>query len=555
MRIFLSCGVMVWVASFAAAVAGQNTKHPIQAALDAGQFDVAQRLLPQSPAEADSWLGKIALAQLEGGQPEAAKQSLRQIQSNEGLVQATQSVAQFAQGGGTGADFDSLINLITSTVEPDSWDLVGGPGTVLSFPGGVAVDAQGVISKKRTKRNARSLDVVREASMKRFAHGDARRSAKLRMVSLPRLERELMIRLAMGESPTDAMTHLAGLFEIRYVFVYPETNDVVIAGPAGAWSNDENGRAVTDHGRPTLLLDDLATLLRNSREQHGKFGCSIDPKQESLAATKAFLERPTGPLKPRQTKRWVNRIRETLGLQDIRVYGIDARTHAARVLVEADYHMKLVGMGLEPSVDGLQSYLDSIDTNSIPKSMDVLRWWFTLRPEAIAGNAEGSAFEFASQAVRLQCANERLTVEGQRSNTQGSSELNQVFANEFTQRFAQLCREYPLYSELDNLFRMALVAGILQTSDVQSKVDWNGDWLTKAIKPALGSQPLEVASIVNHRVIDQRHVIVGVSGGVSVNVASYVQELSNSKDTAELQSTRSVANKKVPTSSDTWWWD
>lgn len=39
-------------------------------------------------------------------------------------------------GGGTGsstADFDSLITLITTTIEPESWEDVGGPGTVAPF--------------------------------------------------------------------------------------------------------------------------------------------------------------------------------------------------------------------------------------------------------------------------------------------------------------------------------------------------------------------------------------------------------------------------------------
>ena len=39
-----------------------------------------------------------------------------------------------AQGGATQADFDSLINLITSTVKPTSWDTVGGPARSPGFP-------------------------------------------------------------------------------------------------------------------------------------------------------------------------------------------------------------------------------------------------------------------------------------------------------------------------------------------------------------------------------------------------------------------------------------
>ena len=37
-------------------------------------------------------------------------------------------------GGGSMADFDSLIDLITSTVKPTSWDEVGGPGSIHPFP-------------------------------------------------------------------------------------------------------------------------------------------------------------------------------------------------------------------------------------------------------------------------------------------------------------------------------------------------------------------------------------------------------------------------------------
>jgi len=36
-------------------------------------------------------------------------------------------------GGGTMADFDSLIDLITTTIEPTTWDTVGGPGSIAPF--------------------------------------------------------------------------------------------------------------------------------------------------------------------------------------------------------------------------------------------------------------------------------------------------------------------------------------------------------------------------------------------------------------------------------------
>ena len=40
-----------------------------------------------------------------------------------------------------------------------------------------------------------------------------------------------------------AMTTLAGLQSIKYVLVYPETGDIVLAGPAGDWARQPNGTA------------------------------------------------------------------------------------------------------------------------------------------------------------------------------------------------------------------------------------------------------------------------------------------------------------------------
>ena len=41
---------------------------------------------------------------------------------------------------------------------------------------------------------------------------------------------------------------------------------------------------------PVLQLDDLVVVLRNALDQQGQFGCTINPRQENLAATKSFQE-------------------------------------------------------------------------------------------------------------------------------------------------------------------------------------------------------------------------------------------------------------------------
>ncbi len=50
-----------------------------------------------------------------------------------GLGSPTGSFGPGGPGGGVQADFDSLIDLITSTVKPQTWDEVGGPGSIAPF--------------------------------------------------------------------------------------------------------------------------------------------------------------------------------------------------------------------------------------------------------------------------------------------------------------------------------------------------------------------------------------------------------------------------------------
>lgn len=55
---------------------------------------------------------------------------------------------------------DSLINLITTNVEPQTWDEVGGPGTISEYHGLIVVTQTAQIHKKVE----RVLDMLREAA-------------------------------------------------------------------------------------------------------------------------------------------------------------------------------------------------------------------------------------------------------------------------------------------------------------------------------------------------------------------------------------------------------
>ena len=266
----------------------------IESLLELGKFEQAiqKTAFADDVEQRDGLFGRIALAQVEAGSMDSAKGTLRRIRDAGSLANACRNCG--AAGGASGADFDTLINLITSTVAPNTWDDVGGPGAIESFDGGVHVDAQGVLRRVEVARNQASLGTKRDLAGDRDKNAntldDPRRPSKMRMVSLTRLQRELQLRTGLGEAPTEEMKRLAGLRSIRYLFLFPETQDLVIAGPAGDWSGGNP---------PGLLLDDLITLL-STESKKGSIGCDIAPKRANLAATKRFLATPTGTLQPRQ---------------------------------------------------------------------------------------------------------------------------------------------------------------------------------------------------------------------------------------------------------------
>ncbi len=467
------------------------------------------------------------------------------------------------RGAAANADFDSLIDLIESTVANETWaQNGGGQADIRPFPGGVLVDAGGVLRIRTHTEATNDLSAKRGAAPPLLLTQPRRASkpSALRYVSLPRLEREIARRQAAHQPLDPAMLTLAGLRRVRYVFVYPESGDLVLAGPAGDWFVDPVGRILAkDTGEPVVRLDDLLVLLRRGREAaDSHFGCSINPRQEALAKTQAFLAASSQkPLEPGQRKRWLSDLRDSVGRQDIDIFGIDPVSRVASVLVEADYHMKLIGMGLAEGVDGVESYLKSIHLRpgESPPAMSVLRWWFALKYDAIARSEAGNAFELIGQGVRVLSENELLAEQGQRVHTGASDPLNRQFAEAFTAHFTELAKTYPVYGELRNIFDLAMAVAIIQTEGLADHVGWKPTLLSSGAHLRLphGIVPREVETVINHRVINQRYVIAGVSGGVMVAPSDVLRQAKATETAGTTIERAGPAPKDLAPGA--WWWD
>ncbi len=107
---------------------------------------------------------------------------------------------------------------------------------------GVLVDPNGVLRTQIYMDQTGQLMWQRMAAAKAQLNPKLAKPSPMRKISLTRLDAAIREKQKAGEKPTDEMKNLAGLTRVQYVFYYPDTKDIVIAGPAEGWAADLSGR-------------------------------------------------------------------------------------------------------------------------------------------------------------------------------------------------------------------------------------------------------------------------------------------------------------------------
>ena len=517
-------------------------------------------------AERSTLLEMIATAQVQAGDFDAALGAIRNIPSNEVRTRTNEERAQQQSlNGGNGADFQTLINLITSATgqgDLPSWQDDGGEGTITWEPNGVRVDPRGLLARISTREQTGRLQALGVQSRKADLHEDMARPSEMRMVSLTRLERAVSDRLAAGQPVVESMLRLAGLTEVQYIFVDPKTNEIVIAGPAEGWKYTANGDTVgSESNHPTLQLDDLVTVLRTfSPEGENIFGCSINPRKAGLKDLKEFVEtsQSRGPLDSRRTGRWVQTLGDKLGRQDIEIYGVPGDSRAARVIVEADYRMKLIGIGKLEPVASIPDYFDLLaqSPNQANGAIDALRWWLTMKYEQVLHSDDHNAFQIRGSSVLCQSENQFLNDQGEHVPTGNSEPTNRLFASNFTQHYEELAAIDPIFADMQNVFDLALVAALIRHEGLDDRVDWNrGAFATGGLyQTSHFATPQECDSVVNHRVFNGKDVVVQVAGGVRADLMAVVTDESIQQSSPRLSGV-AESSKAPELPAGRWWWD
>ncbi len=442
---------------------------------------------------------------------------------------------------------------------------LGQTATTVQLPTfGVSIAADGVVQMQTIADPTGALRAQRVQAAQQNLPRDVQARSPLRKISLVRLEQALQRRREAGQAPDETMRHLAGLQYVRFAFLYPDSHDIVLAGEAEAWVDDGLGRSIgVSTGRPVVRLDDLATALRAFASDDGAkasfIGCTIDPTAEGLARIQTLrAEMPRSiPDAARQTfaAELDRRTRDSLGRATVRVFGIAPESHAAAVLVEADYRMKRIAIGIEPSPVPLANYVE----RATGAGSGLVRYWFVPDYQRLQTDAARQSLEVLGRGVRLQTEQWTIAADGSIQAPPTGATSAKVdpaahgFCDDFTKRYDDIAARSPAFAELRTVVDLLVTAAFMRRHDWFAQARWRPTLLIDPQVAPAGHAPTSAEAAVN-TVWKGRRLISAAGGGVSIQVdqALRPENLGEAKATHFIEKRKSAS--QLP-ADERWWWD
>jgi hypothetical protein len=443
-----------------------------------------------------------------------------------------------------------LVGLIVGTISGSVY--AGGGfnnGGFGNQVGGVWVNPDGLLASVPDDEKSK----LNELRLEAFSPPPAalKKPVELRKVSLKAIEQALRDngRHTLEALP-DELRYLAGIQRIQFVLLYPENNDIVIAGPGEGWKLDGKGNMIgVTTGRPVLNLEDLLVAFRTvEAARQGQLSCSIDPTTEGRQRFEQLMK----------TQKTFNpaivpAIEQAFGDQAITVSGVPATSHFARVLVAADYKMKRIGMKLEPSpVKGLVSYIDMA-----PARVDNMmpRWWMACNYEPLGRSEDGLAWELRGTGVKVLTEDE--FIDRAAGTVRGSGQVSapaQKWSDQFTSKFDELAVKEPVFGDLRNVMDMCVIAALFNKEQLAAKAKCElTELTTSAGKALLGEGPAPKKVPTQSSALKKgSNWIITASGGVSINSWEAADK---SEVLPSVGATREKAKPVASAASDGLWWN
>ena len=166
----------------------------------------------------------------------------------------------------------------------------------------------------------------------------------------------------------------------------------------------------------------------------------------------------------------VNALRKSLGLNDVTLTGVPRTTHFAHVLTEADYRMKLIGIGLEAPPVPMITYVSRL---AATPANALIRWYFVPDYEAIACSPDGHAMQLWAR-IEVIGEDEFVNSDGTRkARGRSTNPASKAYTTDFTKKFDAVADNSPVYGQLRNLVDFTIAAAFIQDRQFYQDSGWN----------------------------------------------------------------------------------
>jgi hypothetical protein len=375
---------------------------------------------------------------------------------------------------------------------------------------GVYIDAEGVLHS--TGKPDERLAALRARAAK------MEKDDKLVYVSLPRVFAEARKRQEKGEPVPPEIRFLGGLTRLRYIFVFPDEKDLVIAGPAEPFDVDVPYRPLGKHtGRPVLQLDDLAVAMQRVGPggKSGALGCTLEVTPEIYDRIQKKTKE-VGPKAPSMgNRRACELISQHAGPQPVKYIGLEADNRYAAVCIEADYLLKMFGLGLlESPTPKVKSYMALSSAAHTPH-----RFAFECAYDPMGVSPDGLAFELKGPSLKV--VTSLYSVEKQDIKEGDISGAAKKFTGDLSKHFDEVSRHIPAFADLANLSDLAVLSALIARDGLHEKAGWDLETV-KSYKIQAVSAPKSAQTLCSFR--QQGAMTVFVAGGVLLSPAGSVQD-------------------------------
>ena len=296
--------------------------------------------------------------------------------------------------------------------------------------------------------------------------GSGTGTGTVRAVSLSVLQKQAQA--CRGALP-QTLAQLAGLNTIWGYIVDEENKDIILYG------------AAQERRTNTLYLEDLSVAFRNAWMKYAELngntytysypGCSIDPDPATMRKLNEIGRAAGSDRKPGLVEEDLNQWRTVCEQwQQVRVLGVPFNSRFGAAMVKADYDMKVLVDGTDRlDIPGFNSLIgmkmclveDAVASRQ-PISVSLAgmnRFWFYPGPNRY--EEDDGIVWIKDCPVVLLTEEMALGRKGGYGSAGSIDPLAEKFAKDFSNLYARVAEERPIYTDLENLFRFVALVKVI----------------------------------------------------------------------------------------------